>query len=141
LGVPGLPCLNPAGPVFEVDTVLRLSKSTSAPSGVLTETATDDDAALRPLVGGLTKTVLTGKELIQGTPVGERAVEAELGHEQGSGGCAKALVSKVEDLPKDLEETWAYRVNVVDVPQGGQLAVHRYVFVSKGVERRGRTGG
>ena len=45
LGVPGLPCLNPAGPevveeVFGVGALLQFSKSNATPSGVFNETVT-----------------------------------------------------------------------------------------------------
>jgi len=59
LGVPGLPCLNPAGPgvVDEVGVgaVLRFSKSNATPSGVFNETVTflgtnDDEVAFRVFV-------------------------------------------------------------------------------------------
>ena len=95
LGVPGLPCLNPAAPgvleeVVGVGAVLRFSKSTGAPSGVFTETVTaflgtnDDEVAFRVLVGGFH----------QGKPTDGREVEVEWRHEQGWGEYVAASVSK-----------------------------------------------
>ena len=71
MGVPGLPCLNPVGPVvaeevFGVGTVLRFSKSNATPSGAFNETmiaflgTNDDEVALRVLAVGIAEDGVDG---------------------------------------------------------------------------------